>query len=553
MQNNSIKKIVAGVAAVATAAIGLGMAAPAAMADTGVGNIDTSKSGSLTINKRKVAAGSTGNPNYTGETVSNPAGEALNGAGFTIYEVYSDSTHPYDLTVASNWDNLGSTDSSKKVSIGPNDTVLDINGHQIGTLHQVGNEQLTAGEGQTTFSNLGIGLYYVVETTKPEGVTQESDPFFVTIPFPSRTSANAKATKWVYDVNVYPKNGTNPATKNVDPTDHHHTGQTIKWNIDVAVPSIAQTATHTQFGIHDFLQEGTTLAGSTGNWSVSVIGTPANAATFTQGTDYTVQVLNPTDSGYPASGYPDKYKNSQLVNITFTSTGLAKLKAANAETNSVTSVRFTLTVNVPESLKDVNRNLVYKIDNDVYPLTNGYDPFHDDKDNPTPATDIPIYGDLTFKKVDETDQANPLAGAKFSLWAANPDGTCSNSPASDALTATSGNNGNVAFTGAFITKAPTGTDPTTQTAKYCLVETQAPAGYVLDSTVRSITLTGGKQTSFTQDSKAVSQIVNTKELVPGLPLTGAAGRMILILGSVAVLAAAAALFVVNQRRQRANR
>ncbi len=73
------------------------------------------------------------------------------------------------------------------------------------------------------------------------------------------------------------------------------------------------------------------------------------------------------------------------------------------------------------------------------------------------------------------------------------------------------------------------------------------------SETRSVTLHAGRNADNPEKINTIADVANTKEHGPNLPLTGAAGRLILILGSVAVLAAAAALFVVNQRRQRANR
>lgn len=65
----------------------------------------------------------------------------------------------------------------------------------------------TDNTGLTSVKNLDLGLYLIVETYVPEDVTFTTDPFFIQLPMTS-----ADGSKWMYDVNVYPKNQTDVPT-----------------------------------------------------------------------------------------------------------------------------------------------------------------------------------------------------------------------------------------------------------------------------------------------------------------------------------------------------
>ena len=66
--------------------------------------------------------------------------------------------------------------------------------------------------GHSEAKNLPVGLYLVVETRVPETVTETTAPFLLSLPM-----TTVDSTQWMYDVCVYPKNGTsNPVlTKTV--------------------------------------------------------------------------------------------------------------------------------------------------------------------------------------------------------------------------------------------------------------------------------------------------------------------------------------------------
>ena len=118
----------------------------------------------------------------------------------------------------------------------------------------------TDATGHTSASNMGQGLYLVVETRVPENVTSTCNPFLVSLPM-----TTIDGTAWNYDVTVYPKNQTgnpdlektvreakNSTGKNngslTDITDgYEHTasasiGDTVDYQIISTLPTITSKA-----------------------------------------------------------------------------------------------------------------------------------------------------------------------------------------------------------------------------------------------------------------------------------------------------------------------
>lgn len=159
--------------------------------------IDTTKTGSITIHKylqKRVEENNdgTGEDNQKAPTDAEPAG----GVGFTVYQVMSKE----DLLKYYNGE--GAT-----VTI---DDYADVNNNKlkngVDPIKTYG-ETKTDEKGVVKFDNLPIGLYVVMETSKPASVTQAVKPFLVSIPM-TRKGDVKKGEEWLYDVVVYPKNST---------------------------------------------------------------------------------------------------------------------------------------------------------------------------------------------------------------------------------------------------------------------------------------------------------------------------------------------------------
>lgn len=189
-------------------------ALPAAAADEGAtttapstSTIDTGKKGSITIHKYLVDSEvNGGSSNYGEKLTKEPEAEAAKDVGFSIYQVMTakelvayyngkDNTEPKasDYTPAADKKSVKTTDNK--------------------TYQRHGDEKKTNEKGEVTFNELEVGLYLVVETTKPAAVTKAVDPFLVSVPM-TKVGANGKAdpTQWLYDIHVYPKNSTQTGT-----------------------------------------------------------------------------------------------------------------------------------------------------------------------------------------------------------------------------------------------------------------------------------------------------------------------------------------------------
>ena len=190
-----LKKLLAGVLGAAMMLASMNVTALAEeqttpAAQTTPATIDADKKGSLTIHKYEYNgnAGSTGTGKST-DIVPEDA-NPLAGAGFTIYKVV---------------DADGMTDyySANPTALPDVSTYVDENGKIKDESKKVGKELITGTDGTVTFSNLDLGFYVVIETTTPPSVTQPVAPFIVSIPM-----TTVDGDDWLYDVSVFPKNGT---------------------------------------------------------------------------------------------------------------------------------------------------------------------------------------------------------------------------------------------------------------------------------------------------------------------------------------------------------
>lgn len=194
-----IKKMLAGLLGAAMVLTSFGTpawAAPNSPVTTDA-TIDTTQKGSITIHKYEYNGdgGQTG----TGETSDTvPSGaKALADAGFTIYKIADVddltsyySTNPSELPNVNTYVTQDTT--TKKWSI-----------NAAYETTKVGEEKKTDDQGEVIFDTLELGFYVVVETTSPDKVTEPVKPFIVSLPMTTKDG-----DKWLYDVNVYPKNST---------------------------------------------------------------------------------------------------------------------------------------------------------------------------------------------------------------------------------------------------------------------------------------------------------------------------------------------------------
>lgn len=188
-----------------SAALALSLCAmPAMAADNGETpattppqDVWTQETGSITIHKYEYNGQE--KPDSTGEASDVdklPEGAtALKGATFSIYQVM-------DRAALRNY--YDGTDGQTKVTVDTylNDTKDAIKSGE--TYSTAVATKTTNGDGIASFPKLALGLYVVVETDTPDKVTSPVKPFLVSVPMTKASNLS----EWLYDIHVYPKNGT---------------------------------------------------------------------------------------------------------------------------------------------------------------------------------------------------------------------------------------------------------------------------------------------------------------------------------------------------------
>lgn len=454
--------------------------------------IDTTATGTLTIFKRAYPD----TPQApTGEVVNPVPGDALAGAGFTLYKVTN-----ADLTT-----NNGLAAASK----------LTVATAERGDA--VGGEKTTDANGQAKWEGLQVGVYILRETTTPAGYAPAADSL-VFVPM-TRENATNGGTQWLYDITAYPKNTSQQQPEKKVEDSGKNVGDTVKYTIDTWAQTVREGQYRTIYRIEDTLD----AALDAENAKVTVA---SDKRTFTAGTDYNVT------------------KNGQKIVVEFTDAGVAKIE--NGEKISAT---IETTVKNGVLTDGALKNKATQIQNK--PNSN-----QKTKENETPS-DTPevktYYGKINFKKVDGGH--NALAGAEFQVYGTN-EATCSNADANKDARQTangkntwvSGQNGVVTIEGLHANNIANmdskGNTTPNKYKKYCLFETKSPGGYELLAEPLTFTLTADTETNKVTASEIkvgnnAGEIVNLKDTTPKLPLTGGMGIGILAALGALIIAAGA--------------
>ena len=166
--------------------------------------INPDQKGSITIYKY-LHEGTIQGDAGTGEKQNIPNGtEPAEDVGFTIYQVKNAA----ELQEYYDGKTSGSAPKASEYFDKDNDEVKAEYKKTIEGVADVGVEQKTDANGMVQFTDLPVGLYLVVETSKPATVTKAVEPFLVSIPMTRVTEYPNAQKQWLYDVVVYPKNST---------------------------------------------------------------------------------------------------------------------------------------------------------------------------------------------------------------------------------------------------------------------------------------------------------------------------------------------------------
>ena len=505
----------------------LGLAPSAVATETpNYGNIKTEVKGSLAIHKHLTGGGKDiGTPTGTPKNDEDKA-PAVEGVVFTAYPITD-----INLKDPAGWDtisNLARTGVPDSACTNPAAPTLGAHTFGKGMASPATNS-----EGLATITEMPVQAYLVCETTTPGDIVQKAKPFVVTIPHPN-TAAGADG-QWIYDVNVYPKNEAIDVDKTIQAQklNGYGVGSLIKFPVESTAPTLDAKSFYKYFQLKDTLDERLSEVTAT---EVSLEGT----------------TLQPTDY--------DVVTNQQTVTVTFTAEGLKKIKAAPGK--KVSAVFQGKVTKAGSNGTITNRAQV--ISDTVYaeqpptPVTPPTNP-----ENPPTSDEVTSnWGDLSIKKVDTHQQGQTkagLQGAQFQLYKAKDAyaNTCSNEKEGDPIaingetTLTTDAQGAINVKGLFISDSIDGANRDNQkdaTARcYVLVETKAPAGYVLPAGDGAVTPVKIEVGAVTTDNVTIE---NTKQSVPGLPLTGANGMLILTASGASLLMIAVGSVLVARYRER---
>lgn len=179
-----IRKMLAGV--LSAAMVLSTMTVTAFAAETKMPTIDTTKKGSITINK------------YEGDDTTKP----LEGVTFTIYKIadLEQGSNPVELKYKSLITGVNITSETKYNDI---KSVVDskiADGSLTGTSATT---VMESGKATAKFTELDLGIYLVEETKAPSQVVNKTANFLVSVPM-----TNEDGDDWVYDIIANPKNET---------------------------------------------------------------------------------------------------------------------------------------------------------------------------------------------------------------------------------------------------------------------------------------------------------------------------------------------------------
>lgn len=508
------RRVLAGLSATALGVAGIVTLGTAAQADVGPDQPDAPASGSLTIHKylgqnTDPALSNDGTALDPGPTNDTP----VDGVKFTIQQVgvqVNGNCDAIGLKTSAGWDQVA------EATVGVPESPY--------CLIEVTNGMKSTVGGVVEFTGLDLGLYYVTEGADTGGnnIVKKAAPFYVTVPYPSgeQVVEGATVVDWTYKVHLYPKNATSDApTKTIDEDQHGlKVGDTVTWTITQEVPTLNGDDKFTKAQITDVLDSRLTLDSAT----IKLDGVELDAA--------------------------DWEKITPEHTWSFTDKGLAKLDAKPGK---------DITIELKTTVTSVGDGVIENGPWDPDTEKGYYSQFNDEP--PFTGEDKPFtyWGELKITKVDESNPAQGLQGAEFSVFEVPVTGECpalKEIPGGTYPIATGkSNNSGVVFWDGDTTNTQLGlliknsnTEVTPAPSKsFCVYETKAPAGYTAIGTPKLVKITAGELSSA---NGGLVTIENKQNDGPNLPLTGANGTALMLAGGLGLVALAGGIHLVTRRR-----
>lgn len=457
------------------------------------------------------------------------------------------------------------------------------------TKTQVGDPKETDENGVVKFDGLEESLYYVEETStvhaqmdyateegkhdwKPITVTYKTDPFFVTTPLSHQTKGS---WEWLYNVHVFPKNDVNkdvPTKTAADPNKYYvdeNKNTVIPWNISIPLSAPSEGKKYQKIGFVDSLPTGLNYSGVT---NVMLVKVQKKSAEGKKATSENIPLGDKDDAAKQLTKDYTATEASGKVTFNLTDKGLVKIDDID---NYTYTLKVTLNTSVTKGTKNFTNFITGWIDNSK--IGDG------DENNPcvpsdTDPCDNNPHGSSHFATLKITKVAvdaekkntnKTLKGAKFAIYSVKYQSTNltaikdSTTLAKDTtpvmtsagstgkqLTIETGDDG-TASVDLFI-----GNGAQASGKKYCLVETDAPAGFKKDPTphcynVVAETKGNVKDGVVADNSKTIGNDKATEldKIISALPMTGARGLVVLTLCGIVGIAGTFFYIVMKRRKE----
>lgn len=519
----------------------------------------------------------------------------VKGVKFTLWRVKKKNTNSsdeIDLSKSSDWekikglDNLVETaENNKKTAhdfiAGTNPEFNKYTDAGEGVDKASGKSCTTGEDGSCKFEQLPMGLYYVEETDvsgaqlkdgqtwKPVSITKGVDPFFVTTPL-----ANETTKKWIYDVNVYPKNDTSTDLPKKTPANapssldiKSNNATTMSWDITIPLNLIAPATKFTTIKFTDPLMKDLVFDAASGisDVKISKFAKGSDTASTTNGdskdltkdTDYTVNA--DATKTYTVN---NESKNFTLVTVNLNESGLNKANELYAKRgDNVLKLTAKITAKVKPGATKVVNVINTEVNNTVTGQKNDPKPCVPTSEKPcdNPGQSVSNFAKLKVTKVNEQagKDKKKLKGAEFDVYAMKD-----NNAASTTNDDVTGNTkGNTKVNDVKLTTGDNGEasvelfigNGDTTSKKYCIVETKAPAGYQSSDKPTCYDLTvEGQADAATKNSKEVVNKLSTAldKIVGALPMTGARGLVLLTAFGIVGLGGTLFYIITRRRKER---
>lgn len=392
-------------------------------------------------------------------------------------------------------------------------------------------------KGVASIGELPQGIYLVTELDNA-GVLEKGNPFLVSIPMAHPTTPNS----WLYDVHVYPKNvvaGGPSIDKDVTSEGNKHEtagiGKDVKWIIKPSIPADISDAKK-----YDIIDELDKRLNYTDNLEVYFVKNGEKVGI--DQTYYSLEAPKTKNDTKPENG-------GGTIKISFNEQGRKYLSTQFTEGVSSIRISFTTVINTSAALAtEIPNNVTLDYTNSFGTNT---------EYNPSQIPEVHT-GGILLEKVDASNNNVKLQGAKFKIYPSlkdAKDGTNAIVNPADKTQeweVTTGKDGRAIFEG--LAYGVTGNNVTTGSTDYWIVETVAPR---YDSNGDGEITEADKQYNLLREPlkvtvNATSHLESNKVTVENrkfiLPVTGGMGTVIFTLGGLAIMGAAAFLYMRTTKR-----